>query len=311
MRKLFLLTILLIITAVQSITAQSTDYFFFDQGVSFYRQKNFSAARSNFLKITSEFPHSKISTASLLMLMRSQYQLKEYQMAEASGNLLIKKFPASSYKDDAYYWLGCIKLQTKQNQRAVLYWLLAYKYADDARLKNLLSEYLNKAMTNLLSEPELDRLANNLDDTDLKIIAQMSYSKILINERKYSKASTILKNMIRLYPEHSYIPSAKKLYKTIPENRLTSKKMLVSIPTSGAYGEMGQAFLSGFKYAYRNSKDVPMIVIDDENSSLTAINEAKRHLENDDVWAIIGSLTDEVSASLAVLSYYNQVPLIS
>ena len=311
MRKLYLLTILLITIIAQSVFSQSTDYYFFDQGVNFYRQKNFSAAKANFLKITSEFPDSKIMTVSLLMLMRSQYQLKEYQMAEASGNLLIKKFPKSSYKDDAYYWMGCIKLQVKQNQHAVLYWLLSFKYADDPRLKDMLSEYLRKAMTNLLSEPELDRLANNLDDTDLKIIAQISYAKILLSERKFAKASTILKNLLRLYPEHAYISWAKKIYSTIPENRMTSKKMVLSIPISGDYGEIGKAFLSGFQYAQRNSEKAPVIIIDDANSSLNAINEVKHIVENDDVWAIIGSLSDEVSASLATLSYYNQIPLIS
>lgn len=316
MKKMVIL-IFFVIFSYSFAYSQSTEHILFDQGVKFYLDKNYEAAQSTFLKLSSEFPDSPLASATYYMLMRTQYQLKKYALAEASGHLLLKKYPFSKYKDDVYYWLGNIKFQMKQYQKGVLYWLLAFKYTDDSRLKKRLSRYLNKAMTSILTEEELNNLATKVDDTNLKILVNISFARKLIQNRKYSEAYGILKKIKTEHPNNPFTNVVESILSDIPfENIISGKYILVSVPRGegvGGLGQIGEHFTEGFKFALEEHKmlfpnsDVKALFINDSNSVVKSIPSILNVLGRYDVWVNVGSLTNEMTANLELISKYNGI----
>jgi ABC-type branched-subunit amino acid transport system substrate-binding protein len=314
---------LFIVTSILTVYAQEkgTEYVLFDQGVKFYIEKNYKAAESTFLKLSSEFPDSPIASATYLMLMRTQYQLKKYSLAEASGHLILKKFPFSRYKDDAYYWLGNIKFQLKQYQKGVMYWLLAFKTSDDKRLKKILSNYLNKAMTNVLSEEDLYNLANKLDDRNLRILVRISLSRKLIMKRKYTEAYGILKKIKTEYPANPFMNIVNKILDEIPfEKVITGRYIMISMPQGESQNTLemvGHHFVEGFQFAIRQHQnlfpesEVKTIIVNDSNSIVKSIPTILNVISKYDIWVNVGSLANETTAGLELISRYNHIPLIS
>ncbi|GAB4170296.1 MAG: hypothetical protein Kow00108_04300 [Calditrichia bacterium] len=312
---------LVILAAMFSANAQTADYVLFDQGLKFYLDKNYKAAESNFLKISSEYPDSPIITAAYLMLLRSQYHQKKYALAEASGHLLMKKYPSSRYKDDVYYWLGNIKFQLKQYQKGVLYWLLSFKETSDKRLKKILSSKLNKAMTNVLSDEDLKNLAERLDDDQLKILVQISHAKVLIRNREYTEAYGILKNIKNQYPDNPFQSIINTILEDIPFDQvITGKYILLSMPQAeelDILGKTGSDFIQGFKFGYNEFKklspesEVNLVTIDDSNSVVAGAPKILETISKYDIWAAVGSLTDEMTGALELIFKYNNIPLIA
>lgn len=320
-KQMLFFSLVFVVLLFRHVPAQHPEVILFDQGVTFYLEKNYTAAESNFLRLSSEFPDSPIASATLYMLMRSQYQLKKYEQAAATANLLLKRFPNSRYKDDIYYWLGNIHIKLLQYQKGVLYWLLAYKISDDSRLKKTLSGKINEALTNLFSVEELSLLEEKIEDQNLKILIRINIAREYIRQRKFNQAYQILQQISSTNPDHPYQNLVKTILNEIPfQNMLGGKTVLVSLPldkASSTLSAVGNQFKQGLEFALEEHKEmfpstsIRLEFIDDGGSSAVGIPAALDVISTSDVWVTIGSLSDDMTASLALLSRFHAIPHVS
>ena len=121
--RLFLLIALFLIA--QSISASERITYWedantvFDQGVILYRNNEFESAKEKFEGMLNTGRTHQMTTAAILMAAKSCEKLGDYEKCISYSQLLLDRFPISSYDDDAHFYLGLCRYRQGNLEEAL------------------------------------------------------------------------------------------------------------------------------------------------------------------------------------------------
>ncbi len=309
--------ILLLIFCFHFGFGQSKDEVLFNRGVSLYKTDKYDASRNTFLTILKNFPHSRLLTATKLMLAKSYYKLQDYRKASIVCGDFIKKHPSSSYLDDIYFLKGKIEFRRGRYDRAIESWLWVVNNGSDARLKKKAGDFIFHTMENYLSEKEIARLKKKYRDTTFVGLVEIVQAEKIIKSGRVEEGIRRLEAFVKNHPYHHYASLARELINRKKGAALFGNRILILKTGIPDNRPISNALAEGFYYAAYEmktrepQKTVQIDTLTVDPSVLTTLELTYRALEEKPPLAVIGPLDDDLNASLALLSRYEYFPYIS
>ncbi|MCX6827032.1 MAG: outer membrane protein assembly factor BamD [candidate division Zixibacteria bacterium] len=202
-----------------------------------FDKKRYLSASEGFQKVIFNFPGTSVVDTAQYYLAMSHFENEEYELAAVEFNRLITNYPQSAYVDDAQYLVGLCYYKNTPGHYALDQEDLKKAIAalqdfivenPDSPLIEDAASVISAARTRLAhKEYENGILYFKLDDykaaeiyfqlviddyTDTEYAARALYklSEICYWQSKYPAALEKFNTFLALYPNHEWVPKAKK-----------------------------------------------------------------------------------------------------
>ncbi|HCK08841.1 MAG TPA: hypothetical protein DHW45_03130 [Candidatus Latescibacteria bacterium] len=131
----------------------------FQRSLARYIQANFIAARAGFTELVEELPPNQRTSAARLMLGKSYYKLREYNLALAAAIELYETFPYSRYLPEADLLIGDCYFHQGQVYSAATQYARVLTAKASIRLKARAADRLGQMSgAGRLTDRDIDRL---------------------------------------------------------------------------------------------------------------------------------------------------------
>lgn len=297
--------------------AQINDLELFNNGISYYKNKQYEKAQRTYIQILKNYPNSTLQTATKLMLAKSYYKLKDYKTAQLVINNFISHYRYSDYLDDIYFLKGKINFNRKEYSDAVESWLWIIHNESDSRLKKKAGEFIFFTMERYLTEKEISKLSDRNTDDTFRGLVEIVRAKKLLDSGQKEEGEKRLEKFINDYPYHLYAEVASKILRGETGGSLSSNRILLL--KSGEINErmVSDAIAKGFYYAAYEmgerdrNKAIILDTLSIESAALSTLQKILPVLENYQPLAVVGPLGDVENTMLSLLSKYENFPFIS
>ncbi|NQT25758.1 ABC transporter substrate-binding protein [candidate division KSB1 bacterium] len=292
---------------------QAIDSLFY-RGVAAYQQGDFQESLQTMEFLDRVYPGHRRLTASLLMQAKALYRIGETQRAIESYQELKKDFPKSEYADDAQYGLAECYYQLGEYLRAARQLMDVLEKSEDERLQRKAAKMASGVMDNRLRIDELRTLLTDVSGEKSKVAVTIRLAQKEIDRKQFQAAHDVLQSFINQYPKSAYVFQVEELLSRADQLGKGMVKFGVILPLSGPMAQGGNAVLAGIEYAVRkhnaeSSIQVELVIRDSGGRVLKAIR-ATQDLCKNNVIALIGEMSSEISAAVAAVAEANAVPLL-
>lgn len=288
----------------------------FERGLENFENGKYADARSLFSKCIFNFGFHHRTSASYIMLAKSEYNLKKYRDALQTIHEFYSNYPGSSYRREADYVSGLIFYRLKKIDSALLFLLKSYdktddEYSEERIIKpihylygkyssaslpdgNIFSGKKTHDLINLLKKEQ--NTINNVSDQDPD---NQGKEKVNGSSQKNNKADNLNKTI-----------GNNAEYKigifTIPNN-ITGKKGREDLETD---------FLEALKYGvneFNNGSNIKISlqIISSKQDSLSLAGEINLLANDKSVIGIIGPIYSEQFSIAAPIASKKGIPIIS
>jgi ABC-type branched-subunit amino acid transport system substrate-binding protein len=285
--------------------------------IELYRQGDFKKAEQNFALVITKLPQSSLITTNYLMLVKTQYKMKDYVSALEQGKKFLHTFPESSYRDDVLFVMGNSYYRLDRFSTAVKTWATSIDEQPDPRLDRKLQELITGVIKYKINEEDLKTL---YQDRSLSVDGHMLVS-IGAAERAFLRGSTtlarnILSTAINDYSDSRYLEKAKSLLGSADGFEASDETFALLLPLSGYNEDIGNAILNGAELAInefnkQHNLDLKLAVRDYGQEITEAIKNYQELAGNPNILAVMGPLENDIAAACAAISKYESVPLLS
>ncbi len=312
-----ILSLLLILFVFHLISAQQTDRQLFENGLTFYKKRQYEEAQRAFFLALKDYPETRIQTAIKLMLAKSYYKLENYSDALLVIKDFIQKYRDSEYLDDIYFLKGEVNFRQLNELAAVENWLWIIYNGSDSRLKNKAGDYVFHTMVLHLSDAEITHLNRKYPDDTFNGLTEIVKAQKLIHAGKGTQGEHLLERFIDQYPYHLYTDVAKKLLRERQGSAITSNNIIIIKSSAEETRSISDAIAKGFYYAayemsQRDSRKTMKIdTITTAKDILSTVKETLSIIEKQQPLAVIGPLDEDKNTALALLSRYELFPFVS
>lgn len=230
-------------------------------------------------------------------------------------NRAMKLYAEQNYEEAGGLFRAVINETGEKEQKAKSYFYLGEINAIQGNNDRALISYSNAAGYGINTEQQIKRVAGKAETASLeKAIPRVSRNirayLLFTLGRKYQsagrerKSEEVFERIVKNYPESVYARKAK--YISEAKGRF---KVGVLLPLSGPYSETGNIVKDGIEIGSRNLF-VPVFT-DTRGEPLKSYREAVDLIEKEEVSALIGPLLSLNAFSIACLSDYLEIPLVS
>lgn len=305
----------------------------FQRSLARYIQANFIAARAGFTELVEELPPNQRTSAARLMLGKSYYKLREYNLALAAAIELYETFPYSRYLPEADLLIGDCYFHQGQVYSAATQYARVLTAKASIRLKARAADRLGQMSgAGRLTDRDIDRLRG---DFGRQIIDEaLTFGKARWPEKlgRPADSEKPLARFLERFPNGYLEPLVRRqlLSRTkAPEPTLVDKiaepEEVEEDPSKATYRigivapletPAGRSLRDGIllareRFTLPKGETIGLIFQDSEGSPIRAVKAAERIIENYDVLAIIGALRSEETLPLAAHLSPQKIPLIA
>jgi outer membrane protein assembly factor BamD (BamD/ComL family)/ABC-type branched-subunit amino acid transport system substrate-binding protein len=302
---------------MSNVLAQVSDNELFQQGIKNYTGQKYREAQRIFLQIIKDYPHSKIQTATKLMLAKSYYKLADYNASSLVVNNFLNVHSNSDYIDDIHFLNGKIKYKQGKYRDAIEDWLWIIYHEGDSRLKRIAGTFVFHTMELYLSDNEITSLNKKYNDDTFNGLVEIVQAKKLINKGQELQGRHKLERFIEQYPYHLYAEVATKILRGETGAKVIGNSLLVLKSGNTETKPISDAIALGLFYsAYEMSerdkaKTLRVDTLSLKSDMLSSLNTVMAALEKFHPIAIVGPIEDDLNSTLALLSKYEFIPYIS
>lgn len=178
-------------------------------GNSLFNLKEYQQAIDTYLKLTLNYPESRLIDACLYQLAQSYYKQENFVVAQQYFLKLIKGYPESKYLPKAIYWLGWTYYsQGKYEDALTIYQQVIDKFPSySTRRASLADEaqyQIGTCLYNLKRFKEAEDAYQKViktPDAKIKKDALYQLGNCLFQQKKYKEAITVYRDFIQTNPE--------------------------------------------------------------------------------------------------------------
>ena len=300
----------------------------FQKAIERYKQRHFRRARLDFQDILERMPKNQRSSVAKLMLAKTLYKLRVYDLAIATVAELRKEYPYSRYLAEGEFLVGDCYFRQKRYVEAAAQYRKVASSAPDIRLKAKAAERLG-AMSGvkMLPDGEREKLRRALGARGAEEVLRYGEAQWYSRLGYFDLGMAKLRSFLRAFPEGQFASEArallrKKMLESTGEaayEEMASQDLLcigVIAPLSGDEQEFGQDLRDGAILAYErylSSLDEPirMVVEDSESNLVGAVKATQRLILEKNALALVGPVTSTSTAGVAALANARGVPLLA
>ena len=304
----------------------------FQKALARYIQANYAAAKTAFSELIEEYPHSQRTSAARLMLGKSHYKLREYNLALAAAIELYEHFPSSRYLPEADLLIGDCYFRQGQNYSAATQFARVLTARTDIQLKARAADRLGQmAGADKLTDRDLDRLRKDFGRSIVNEAIAFGQARWPERVGKPDEADKPLSMFLERFPNGYLEPIVRRrmLARAKAPTPVTPEPATTAIaeedPTKATYkigivapmeSPAGKSLRDGIllareRFPLPNGETIGLIFEDSEGSPIRAVKAAERIIGQYDVLAIIGALRSEETLPLAAHLSPQKIPLVA
>ena len=310
---------------------------FFERALASYIQGNYVDARNGFQSLVQTLPANQRTSASRLMLAKSLYELKEYNLAFAAAVELYDTFPYSRYLPEADLVIGDCKFAQDQIYSAATQYAHVLTGKGDLRLKARAANRLGQmAGASKLSDREVSRLKADFGKAIIEEAIAFGLAQWPLKLGQTDDTEKQMAHFLEQFPNGALSPLARQsvVRRTpLPQKKETSAKpdkplpqpALLQEPVNARYKigiiapmetPAGRDLRDGILLAREthrlaSGEDVGLVFKDSEGSPIRAVKAAQSLIQDHNVIAVIGALTSAETMPIAALVGALHLPLIA
>ncbi len=289
----------------------------FKSNVELYRQGKYEKAEQNFALVISKLPDSAYLTSNYLMLVKSQYKMRDYISALEHGKKFLRAFPESSYREDMLYVMGNSYYQLDRYLTAIKTWISSIDENTEPRLDKKLEDMISGVVRYKLNNEDIRNLSNDRTiSDDGQMLVSIAWAEKDYQDGSNTSANNILTTALEEYPGSRYADRARSLLRSGGNQSTTDESFALLLPLSGFNEGIGKDLLDGVQlalneYNKQHSLDIKIAIRDYGQEIATAIKNYQELAGNQNILAVIGPLENDIAAACAAISKYETVPLLS
>ncbi|MBI5476063.1 MAG: penicillin-binding protein activator [Ignavibacteriales bacterium] len=294
---------------------------YFLSGIKYYENSDYQNSFSVFDSLMIKKPVNQRTTASYLMAAKSLYKMKKYKAAIILLNELLKNYPATTYRGDALLNIGINYLFIQRNIESAFVLRDCIENGDSASSLNA-ERLLDEISAKYLTQNDIERLLPDSKSVHVKDFLKLKSAQKYYYSGDPNSTLKIIDPILNRQQKSDYETSFISLKSQLQSGR--NIKIAVLLPLSqqmnaGSSSELiSTEMIEGMNYAvkrYRDSKissrPVMLEIMDTERKISNAIKLVRDAASDDDVVAIIGSLTSDETGLMADEAVRRKIPLIA
>lgn len=304
----------------------------FQRSLARYIQSNYIAARDGFTELIEQHPPNQRTSAARLMLGKSHYKLREYNLALAAAIELYEHFPYSRYLPEADLLVGDCYFHQGQLYSAATQYARVLTAKAGIQLKARAADRLGQMHgAGKLTDRDIDRL--RADFGRAIVDEAVAFGKARWPEKlgKPDEADKPLAMFLERFPNGYLEPLVRRrlLSRTRAaqpqEEEPAATAVVEEDPTKATYRigivapletPAGRSLRDGIllareRFPLPKGETIGLIFEDSEGSPIRAVKAAERIIGQYDVLAIIGALRSEETLPLAAHLSPQRIPLIA
>jgi len=305
----------------------------FQRSLARYIQANYIASRDGFIELVEEHPTNQRTSAARLMIAKSHYKLREYNLALVAAIELYEKFPYSRYLAEADLLTGDSYFHQGQTYSAAAQYARVLTAKAGIPLKARAADRLGQmAGADKLTERDIERLRADFGRRiidEAVAFGQARWPEKLGNASESDKPLAIF---LERFPNGYLEPlvrrrllSGKRIREPAKVAEPASPWDIEEDPAKATYRigviapletPSGKSLRDGIllareRFPLPDGATIGLIFEDSEGSPIRAVKAAERMIGQYDVLAIIGALTSRETLPLAAHLSPQQIPLIA
>lgn len=336
------ITICLIISSAQVLPAQHLPGFLhnreaealFGKSLASYIKGEYTAAKQGFQTLVESFPTNQRTSAARLMLAKSYYKLKDYNLAFAASLELYDYFPYSRYLPEANLIIGDCKFKQGQTFAAATDFAHVLTGRGDLLLRARAADRLGQiAGAGRLSDRDLARLRSDFGRAIINEAVAFGNARWSLKLDRPDEYKRRLSLFLEQFPNGTFGPVAQEVLRPrfkprkepVPARPEKPAEAPIDEPVNARYKvgiiapmetSAGKDLRDGILLAREqlplvSGEQVGLIFKDSEGDPIRAVQAAKSLIEDHQVIAIIGALTSSETIPIASLTGALEVPLVA
>jgi ABC-type branched-subunit amino acid transport system substrate-binding protein len=296
---------------------------YFLLGMRQYAHKDFSTALQSFQLSSEAYPMNHRITASMIMIAKTQYALRNFFESAAACDSLLFRFPETSYREDALFTKGMCLYNTGDYLSSFVFMMEVRSMAQQRLNRDHSIKVIEHIAAEFLSEEQIDSLAGILHSAE--ILDLLSVVKI---ERLFARGSipevhAMLETLMTRVTDPALLSRLHRLHYSIDRGNSVKIGVLLPLmkflPPGASGGRVGTEVLQGIQlalaeYAERAEPGLISIDLDIRDSQRNA--DSIRHIvssftADSSIVGIIGPLFSDETLTAATAAMEQSIPLIS
>jgi ABC-type branched-subunit amino acid transport system substrate-binding protein len=301
--------------------SQAADRADVDQGVQQFQRGAYEKALETFRFVyDSESAETNVfSAVSLFMIIKCDFQLKNYDQVILDSRQFERNFKNSRYLPDVLFERGKAMAMKEQYFAAMLSAITVLSMTDDEELKEDVRSFTSDVSRYYMNPDDMEMLSSLIVGEESLIYLKLIWAERNIILGNFTAAEQLLMDVKDDLLNDVYVDKYKELNKYLNKSKKSEDpeiNVAVVLPLTGRYSDTGNELLDGIKYAFESSRNqikkrVNIIIVDTESNVRSGLSNLKRLLDMQDIAAVIGPLTSDMAVSMAPLCEYAGVPLIA
>jgi branched-chain amino acid transport system substrate-binding protein len=305
----------------------------FQRSLARYIQANYIASRDSFTELIEQHPPNQRTSAARLVLGKSHYKLREYNLALAAAIELYEHFPYSRYLPEADLLVGDCYFHQGQLYSAATQYARVLTAKSGTQLKARAADRLGQMYgAEKLTDRDIDRLKKDFGRAIVDEAIAFGQARWPEKLGKPADADKPLAMFLERFPNGYLEPLVRR--RLLARTRTTEPKAAEPSvdqlnadedPTKATYRigivapmqtPAGKSLRDGIllareRFPLPNGETIGLIFEDSEGSPIRAVKAAERIISHYDVLAIIGALRSEETLPLAAHLSPQKIPLIA
>ena len=285
------------------------------QALDIYSLGKYDEAYEKFKSFAEFYTLEGHHTIFKFMAAKSLYKGARLDQAKERFQRFIHDYPSSSYLGASYLFLGHIAYRESNSLGAAVNYIKAIDFRGDKMSAEIAAANLIPLLSRELTIEDLDYLADNYPRSDYAGEVVYYLGKRHYESSRYKRAVRTFEKYLENYTPGFHTAEVKQLYSKAREQAF--KKLVIGVlaPSSGSYSDYGKEMVDGITLAFADSpkidgKEIELLFIDTEGSPVQA-TKAVRSLAMEEPVVIIGPLRSESAVGAAIVSNFNNIPLIT
>jgi branched-chain amino acid transport system substrate-binding protein len=294
---------------------------YFAVGIKHFQNKQYEEAFNIFDSLMNQQPAHQKTTGSYAMAGKSLQKMKRFNASILILKDLLKYYPTSSYTGDALFTLAVDYLYLQKNYQSAVALRDCIERSNDSTLSSKSEKLLNEITDKYLTSNDLDLLLPGTKTIRMSDFIHLKLAEKYYHTGKMNEAQKLVREILQREAKSAYYNSFQNLNTYLQTGK--SLKIGVLLPfskqTSGGSAQMiSNELLDGITFALNEynlqNSSTPQVLLDvrDTDRSLsTAAKEFRKIADDEDVIAVIGSLSSDETARIAEESARLNMPLLA
>jgi branched-chain amino acid transport system substrate-binding protein len=225
-------------------------------GLVYMAVEDYPQARQAFESLVSHYPNSPFVEDARLNVIVTYDKEGDYRSAERYAGSALRSAQTPHQAFRIHNLMGYTYSASNQFKDGIESFMKAYQLASGQERAETLSKV--KELITYLKEPELKSLLETYGDSIPGGYLRLQLAREYASEDLVDMAMNVLSDMIRLFPQHEEVETARALMEEL-ESRMRVNPFLIGciLPLTGPYGTFGNRALTGIELALQRFNGQP------------------------------------------------------